>query len=108
MQMHLHGPGIGLWHHDRRPDATRRADGAEQIGVLIALIGGLAWPGTFAGPKAGKPILLTDPCLILPPNLDGFCDGNTAQVGAKRVGEVFLNASITRTFCFGCCGRALI
>ena len=29
-------------------------------------------------------------------------------MGSERAGEVFLNASITRWSCLGCCGRALM
>lgn len=108
VEMYLHGAGIGFWHHDGRTGSARRTDGAEQIGILIALIGRLAWPGSFAGPQANDTVLLTDACFILPPDL--YCLGgrNAAQVGGKRVVEVFLKASITRASCLGCCGRALM
>ena len=42
VEMHLHGLRVRPRQHERRPLAVSRTDGAEQIGVVIALIGRLA------------------------------------------------------------------
>ena len=42
VQMRLHRLGVGAGHGERGADAARRTNGAEQIGVLIRLAGGLA------------------------------------------------------------------
>src|SRR5580693_3998550 len=47
------------------PDAAGRADRAGQIGVGVALIGGLPWPRSAPGPLADKAVLLADPGLVL-------------------------------------------
>jgi hypothetical protein len=44
VQMQLHGFGVGVRQRERRAGSARGADRAEQIDVLIALIGGLARP----------------------------------------------------------------
>jgi hypothetical protein len=47
--------------HGLSSDAPRRADRAEQISVVIALIGGLSRSGSAPGPLADEAVLLTDP-----------------------------------------------
>jgi hypothetical protein len=42
VEMKLHGFGVGVRQSQRRPRAAGRADGPEQVGALVALIGGLA------------------------------------------------------------------
>ena len=49
----------------RRPDATGRADRAEQIGVVIALVGGLAGSRSAPGPLPNLAVLLADASLVL-------------------------------------------
>jgi hypothetical protein len=39
--MELHHVGVGVGQRQGRSDAASRADRAEQIGVIIALVGGL-------------------------------------------------------------------
>jgi hypothetical protein len=48
--MGLHGRCIGVRHDDRRAFIARRADRAEEIGVGVTLILGLARPGPLPGP----------------------------------------------------------
>ena len=43
VQMLLHGPTIGARKDQRGTDIASRADGTEDIGILVALISGLAW-----------------------------------------------------------------
>ena len=108
VEMKLHGMGVGFWHHDGRPDAPRRADGAEQIGILIALIGGLTRPRTFARPEADKAVLLANARFILEPDFDRFSGLQLGYVGLECAGEVFLKASIVLASCLGWRGRALM
>jgi hypothetical protein len=88
--MGLHGVGIGFWHHQGGALAPGRADGAEQIGVLVTLVGGLARPCAFAGPLSDKAVLLAESGLVLEPDLDRLSGRNRAQMRRERSNEVFL------------------
>ncbi len=63
VDVELHGKGIDIGQ--RQVGALGRADGAEQIGVPVALIGRLPWPGSPSCPEPSKPILLPDTSLVL-------------------------------------------
>lgn len=102
VEVKLHRLGIGERQSQRRAGAPGGTDGAKQIGRLVALIGGQARPCASPGPNPGLPVLLTDPGLILEPNLYGLVFGGSAQMRGERGGEVFLNISIIRSSCFGC------
>jgi len=54
----LHYVGVGVGQSERGADAPRWADGAEQIGVVIALVGRLPWPRSALGPLPNLAILL--------------------------------------------------
>ena len=41
VEVELHHVGVGIGQRERGSDAARRTDRAEQIGVLVALVGGL-------------------------------------------------------------------
>jgi hypothetical protein len=43
VEVELHHVNVGVGRHEARPDAAGRADGAEQISVVVALVGGLPW-----------------------------------------------------------------
>ena len=85
-----------------------RADGAEQIGALVALIGRLPGPRAAPGPLPDEAVLLADPGLVLEPDLDRLALGKVGEVGLQRGGEVFLNAAIVSAFWPGWRGRALM
>ena len=106
--MHLHGGCIGEGEHESGALGSHGADGAEQVGVGVALIGGQARPRTRLCPNSHAAVLLSQSGLVLEPDLDPRGLGQTRYVGRERTGEVFLNASITRSSCLGCCGRALM
>lgn len=108
VEVHLHGGGIGAGQHQGGALAEPGTNGAEQIGVLVALIGGQARPRAGLGPDPGAAVLLPEPGFILEPNLDRPALGQMAYVGCERAGEVFLNASRTCGSWRGCCGRPLI
>ena len=63
--MKLHHVGVGIGQGEGRADSAGGADGAEQTGVVIALVGGLPWPRCAPGPLPNLPILLADPGLAL-------------------------------------------
>src|ERR1700719_3841088 len=50
LEMRLHGLGVSLRHDEGNAGVAARADGAEYIAVLVALIFGLAWARSFPGP----------------------------------------------------------
>ena len=95
VEMHLHGIGVGEGQHEGGPLAPPGADGAEQVGVGVSLIGGQAWACSRLGPNARAAILLPQPGLVLEPDLDPLGLGQTGYVGRECAGKVFLNASIT-------------
>ena len=65
IEMKLHHLGVGVGQRQSRADAARRADRAEQIGVVVALVGGLSWPRSAPGPLADEAVLLADAGLVL-------------------------------------------
>lgn len=99
MQLHAGRPGKG--QHQTCRLAECGADGAEQPGIFIALIGRLAWSGATPCPLPDKTVLLPDAGLVLPPELDPSSPGQMSCVSAQDRGEVFLNASMTDGSCPG-------
>jgi len=67
-----------------------------QVGALVALVGGLARPGSALGPLPHKAVLLADAGLILEPDLDRLVPGKVGQMRFQGRGPGFLNASIVR------------
>ncbi len=97
--MPLHGLGVAAGQDEGGADATLRADGAEDIGRLGALIERRPRPGSPARPSPGDLGFLTDPRFVLPPNL---YRGVGRELGAdclQRGREVFLKSSIASSFC---------
>jgi hypothetical protein len=97
----LHRFSVGERQGQRRARAPSRTDRSEQVGALVALIGGLAGPRSAPRPLPYKAVLLADPRLILEPDLDRFFRGDASQMGPQRGRKVFLNASIVRASCAG-------
>ena len=108
IEVHFHGACVGPRQHKRRALATAGADRAEQIGVLVALVGRQARPRAGLGPKTGPAVLLAEPGFVLKPDFDRLALGQMAYVCCQRAGEVFLNPSSTWGSCFGCWGRPLM
>ncbi len=96
VEVKLHGVRVGEGQSQSCSRAARRTDRTEQVGALVALVGGLARPRSAPGPLAHEAVLLADPGLVLEPELDRLSLGDAGQVGAQGGGEVFLNASIVR------------
>lgn len=65
VEMELHGVGVGVRQGEGCPFAARGTDRAEQVGVFVALIGGLTRPCSALGPLADEAVLLADPGFIL-------------------------------------------
>jgi len=89
VEMDLHGVGIGDGHDHSGAGPPHRADGAEQIGALVALVLGLAWPSAFARPLADQAVLLADPHLVLPPEFNLGTPGQMPYRRRERAREVF-------------------
>ena len=70
VEVELHHVGVGVGQRQRRADAAGRADRAEQIGVVVALVGGLAWPRSAPRPLPHEAVLLADPGFVLEPDFD--------------------------------------
>ena len=107
VDVELHGLGVGEGQRQGGPDAACRADGAEQVGALVALVGGLGGPRAAPRPLPDQAVLLADAGLVLEPDLDGLAPRYGPDMGLKRPREVFLNAWMTSPSCFGWRGRAL-
>ena len=97
-QCALHGLGVGDRKREGRAGSARRTNRAEEIGVFVALVGGLAWSGSAPRPLANNAVLLADARFILEPDFDWLVGWYGFEMGVQRVFEVFLNASIISTF----------
>ena len=84
---------VSARHDEGGTDAACRADGAEEVGALIALVGGLARSRPTPGPLADEPVLLADAGFILEPDLDRLAFGDVGHVRPQRDGEVCLKAA---------------
>ena len=107
VEMGLHGLGVGEGHGEGRADTARRADGAEQVGAIVALVGRLARAGAAPGPLPDEPVLLSDPGLVLEPDLDRFALWDVGEMRLQRRRKVFLNAAMVSAFWPGWRARAL-
>ena len=93
-EVQLHGTGVGIRQRERCAGSARRANSAEQIRILVALIGGLTGPRAAPGPLPDNTILLADAGLILKPDFDRFFLGNISKLRVQLASKVFLNASM--------------
>ena len=64
VEVELHHVSVGVGQHEGRPDAAGRADRAEQISIVVTLVGGLPWPRSAPGPLADEAVLLPNPGFI--------------------------------------------
>ena len=91
----LHGEGIGIGQSQSGTLPFGRTDGAEQIGVLIALISRLSGTRATLRPQAGDAIFLADAGLVLEPDYYRPAPGKVTDMGFQCSREVFLNAEMT-------------
>jgi len=61
---------MGVRKDQRGTDVASRADGTEDISILIALISDLAWTAATLGPLIDKAVLLSNARLVLEPDLN--------------------------------------
>ena len=108
VEVKLHHVGVRIGQRQSRSDAASWADRAEQIGVVVALIGGLSGSRSTPGPLADEAVLLADSGFILEPDFDRRRLGDPLEMSFQRAREVFLNASTIRSSCAGWRGRALM
>jgi hypothetical protein len=108
MGLHHLGVGGGQRQRQRRALAASRADYAKPMGPLIALVGGLAGPGSAPRPLPDQAVLLADARSVLKPDLDRRRGGQIGEMDVQDLGEVFLNAATIRSSCLGWRGRALM
>ena len=97
VEVELHHVGVGIGKRQGRSDTPSWADRAEQIGVVVALIGGLSGPRSTPGPLADEAVLLADPGFILEPDFDRRRLGEPCEMSFQRAREVFLNPSTIRS-----------
>src|SRR6201996_8032278 len=91
VEVELHHVGVGIGKRQGRSDAPRWADRAEQIGVVIALIGGLSGSRSAPGPLADEAVLLADPGFVLEPDFDRRRLGQPFEMSFQRAREVLWN-----------------
>src|SRR5215212_2063539 len=108
VQVELHGFGVGVGHRQTGSRAARRTDSPEQVGAVVALIGGLAGSRAAPGPLPHDPVRLAQAHLILEPDLDRFARREVGEMRPQRGREVFLNSAMIRSSCAGWRGRALM
>ena len=90
LEMQLHHLGVGVGERQRGAFALGRTDRAEEIGVLVALIGGLAWARSTTRPLAHEAVLLTNAGFVLEPDFDRRLQRKVGEVGVQRLRKVFL------------------
>ena len=89
IEMELHGGGVGEGQGERRATTARRADRAEKIEVLVALIGWLARPRAAFGPLPDNAVLLADARLVLKPDFHRYAGGDIGQMRLQRLRKFF-------------------
>jgi hypothetical protein len=87
----LHHVGVGIRKRESGADAAGRTDRAEQIGVVIALVGGLTRPRSALRPLPNLTVLLADAGLVLKPYLDRRRLRQSFEMSLQRAREVLWN-----------------
>ena len=68
---------------------TRRADRPEEVGIVVALVDGLAGPCSTPRPLPDDAVLLTDPGLVLEPDLGAPTFRQVPDMSVQGPEEVF-------------------
>jgi hypothetical protein len=87
-EMVVHRAGVGEGHDEARGDAALRADGAEDVGPLVAGVARRPRPRAALRPDPGQRALLADPRLVLEPDLERSAPGGLGDCGGYRLAEV--------------------
>ena len=90
VEMELHHFRVGVGQRQRRAFALGGTDRAEEIGVLVALVGGLTRTGSAPRPLPHEAVLLADARLVLEPDFDRRSRRKVGQMRLQRRFEVFL------------------
>ena len=88
VDMRLHGLGVDPGRGDRGALPERRTNRAEQIAVLVALVGGLAWPRSLARSLMNDAILLAYAGFVTKPQFDGRGCRHAFEMRLQRVLEI--------------------
>ena len=80
LEVQLHGLCVGKREHEGGALGPPWADGAEEIGVLVALVSGQAWAGSSLGPDPHAAVLLSQPGFVLKPDFDPLGLGQIGYV----------------------------
>lgn len=88
-EVFLHRFGLDEGHGKARGDTACQADPAKQIGAFVALVGGLGRPRSPLRPLPDKSVLLTDPGLVLEPDLDALAPCYGPEMRRERAGKVY-------------------
>ena len=99
IEMKLHGFGVAERQNEGRAGSMFGAYRAEQIGRLGALIMRGSGPRALPGPAISELVLLTDPHLVLEPDLYRCTWRELGTDFRHAVGKVFLNASMASGSC---------
>ena len=89
VEVHLYGAGVGEGQHEGGAFGAHGADRAEQVGVGVSLIGGQGWACSSLRPDPRAAVLLSQPVLVLEPDLDPLGRGQTGYVSRQGAGKVF-------------------
>ena len=92
LQMMAHRLGIDLRHDDRRTDGAIWADCTEDISRVVPVIAHHQRARADRSPDIGVGSLLTDPGLVLEPDLDRPAEGAGRQGIGQQAGEVFFKS----------------
>lgn len=98
-EMQIHRRGVAEGQDETRRLAFGRADRAEDVGRLGALIVRGRRPRTAQGPTPGDLVLLADPGLVLEPDLYALARRLAGRDRRQAGGEVFLKAAAASGFC---------
>ena len=108
VEMELHHLCIGVGKRQRRAFALGGTDRAEEIGVPVALVGGLTRTRSAPRPWPHEAVLLTNAGFVLKPDLDRRSRRQVIEMSVQRLRKVFLKASTIRASCAGWRGLALM
>jgi hypothetical protein len=91
VEVKLHHVGVGIGQGEGRPDAAGGANRAEQIGVVVALVGGLPGSRSAPGPLPNLAVLLADAGLVLKPDFDRRRLRQAFEMSLQRARKVLWN-----------------
>ena len=86
----VHRLGVGEGQDEARRRAARRADGAEDVGPLVAGVARRPRPRAALRPDPGERALLADAGLVLEPDLERLAPGRrSGRTAGDRLGKLY-------------------